>query len=169
MQLVMNNGETMEVVLKKPIPGDIGWLISTHGRLYAKQFGFDQQFELDIAQKVVEFHNNGEDFDRLFIARSGSERVGSIAISKKENNSSFINFLLVEERFRGKGIASLLLEKVLNYSYGHGVERVFLETYNCLEDARKLYRKYGFSIFKTNGGIQRYGHVFDEEFWQKAL
>jgi len=159
----------LKVELREPVPGDIGWLISAHGRLYAKQFGFDSQFELDIAQKVVAFYGNGSDFDRVFIAYLGQERVGSIAISNKGNSSSFINFLLVDEKFRGKGIASILLAEVLNYSAEQGIKRIFLETYSCLEDARTLYDKFGFTIYKRNRDIQRYGYTFDQEFWEKTL
>lgn len=158
-----------DLIIKEPVVGDIGWLIANHGRLYSKQFGFDSQFEIDIARKVVSFHSHASNFDRLFIGHMNDERVGSIAVSQKERDSSFINFLLVDDRFRGQGIASVLLEKVLGYSAEGGMQRVFLETYSCLEGARNLYRKYGFEIFKTHTNISRYGREFDQEFWEKSL
>ena len=168
--LVVNNKLSMDkILLRKPTCGDIGWLIGTHGSSYAREFGFDQQFEIDIARKVVDFHSSEQEFDRLFIAWLGEERVGSVAISQKENHSSFVNFLLVEEQFRKMGIANVLIEKVLHYSAGHGLGRVFLETYSCLEDARNLYRKFGFRIYRKNKNISKYGYVFDQEFWEKQL
>lgn len=48
----------MKITLRNPVPGDIGWLISIHGELYAEQFNFDLNFEIDITKKVVGFLEN---------------------------------------------------------------------------------------------------------------
>lgn len=51
---------------------------------------------------------------------------------------------------------------------GAAHKRIFLATYRCLEDARTLYDKFGFTIYKKNKDIERYGYTFDQEFWEKA-
>jgi len=38
-----------------PVAGDIDWLISVQGMVYADSFGFDAQFEIDIAGKIASF------------------------------------------------------------------------------------------------------------------
>ncbi|EKE05303.1 MAG: hypothetical protein ACD_19C00364G0004 [uncultured bacterium] len=52
----------MEITLRSPIPGDIGWLISMHGHLYSEQFNFDSNFEIDIAKKIISFFDITKQF-----------------------------------------------------------------------------------------------------------
>ena len=122
----------MEILLKEPVPGDIGWLISTHGAIYSQQFHFDLGFEIDIARKVFSFYQQTDDFNVLFIAHVGDTRVGSIAVSRKPDNSAFVNFLVVLKEYRGKGVAKKLFDRVLDRSRKHGFERLRLETCSCL-------------------------------------
>lgn len=159
----------MKITLRNPVPGDIGWLISSHGELYAEQFHFDANFEVDIAKKVLGFLENKEKFNEIWIAHAGAERVGSIAISLRENQTSFINFLLVKKEYHGHGIAKQLMDKVIDHSRKFNINSIRLETYSCLKDARDLYRKYGFEPYEVRPDLEKYGQSFDQEFWGKRL
>jgi ribosomal protein S18 acetylase RimI-like enzyme len=159
----------MEIVVNNPSPGDIGWLISIHGKLYAEQFNFDSNFEIAIAKKVLTFLEAPHAFNRLWIASTDYKRVGSIAVSLQHDQTAFVNFLLVKTQYRGYGIARKLLDKVISHSKDNDLEILRLETYSCLESARKLYSKYGFEIYKKNAAVQKYGRTFDQEFWKKTL
>jgi len=101
----------MDIELRIFLPGDIGWLISMHGILYYEQFKFDSNFEIDIAGKAIDFLDNRNEFNRLWIATAKGIPIGSIAVSLKPNKVAFINFLLVLPEFRGLGVAKKTLEK----------------------------------------------------------
>lgn len=159
----------MDVILRNPLPGDIGWLISVHGKLYAEQFHFDSGFERDIARKVVAFLELQNAFNKLWIATIEDQPVGSVAVSSRPDQSAFINFLLVIPEFRGRGIARTLMDKVLSHCKYHGVGTLRLETYSCLKSARDLYRKYDFSLSTRNVDVSKYGQSFDQEFWEKHI
>ncbi len=159
----------MKIILREQVPDDIGWLILMHGLLYSKQFNFDSQFEVDIAKKVISFFEEANDFDTLWIAQIESDRVGSIAVSIKSDQTAFVNFLLVKAKYRGHGVASKLIDKVIAHTEENGLKILRLETYSCLEDARKLYKKYGFKPYKKNASIEKYGQIFDQEFWEKRI
>lgn len=156
-----------EIILRKPVPGDIGWVISMHGLLYSQQFKFELNFEVDIAGKITSFFEKSHEFNRLLIAQVGGSRAGSIAISLKPDKSAFINFLLVKNEFRRRGIAKRLMEKVIEQAEEADLSVLRLETYSCLEQARALYEKYDFKPYKKIRGVERYGQVFDQEFWEK--
>src|SRR5438552_1050470 len=51
-------------LLRAPAPGDIGWVISRHGALYAQECGFDHDFEALVAEIaagfITEFDPRGE-------------------------------------------------------------------------------------------------------------
>lgn len=159
----------MEMITRNPSPGDIGWLISVHGQVYAEQFNFDSKFEIDIAKKVITFLEAPHDFNRLWIAVTDNERVGSIAVSLKPDRTAFVNFLLVKPEYRGYGIAKILLDKVIFHAKENDLKAIRLETYSCLENARRLYNKYGFAIYKKNAAVKQYSQLFDQEFWEKPL
>lgn len=159
----------MEIILREPKPGDIGWVISMHGIIYSRQFHLDSRFEIDIAKKMLSFYENLNDFNLLLIAQRNHERVGSVAVSMKSENSAFVNFLLVLDPYRGHGIGGRLMDHIIKRSRDHGLEFLRLETYSLLEDARNLYLKYGFKRYQTNKDMKKYGQVFDQEFWELRL
>ena len=159
----------MEILLRKPTLGDIGWVISIHGEIYSRQFHFDSTFEINITQKVASFYEQINDFNILLIAENNGERVGSIAVSLQSEKSAFINFLLVRDEYRGRGVARKLMDKVIQRSRDYGLESIRLETYSCLVDARGMYIKYGFKLYESNKNIKKFGQVFDQEFWELNL
>ncbi len=159
----------MEITIRNPVPGDIGWLISIHGASYSEQFNFNSTFEVDIAKKVVGFLEKQCEFNKIWIAQAGHDRVGSIAVSLTQNQAAFINFLLVKKEFRGYGIARQLMEKVIHHSQEFNIRSIRLETYSCLKDARDLYKKYGFEPYDIRSNLEKYGQSFDQEFWEKKL
>lgn len=159
----------MEIILRNPVPGDIGWLISMHGKLYAEQFEFDSNFERDIAKKVIAFLEKQNSFNMLWIATMSDEPIGSIAVSLRPDQTAFINFLLVKTEYRGCGVAKTLMDKVISHCKDHNVALLCLETYSCLESARNLYKKYGFTLSTKNGAVEMYSQSFDQEFWEKRF
>ncbi len=103
----------MQIVLREPVPGDIGWLISIHGALYEAQFKFDARFERDIANKVARFFEGRSDFNRVLIPTVDGKRAGSIAVSLRLERTAYINFLLVVEKHQGHGIARRMMEETI--------------------------------------------------------
>lgn len=159
----------MEIILRNPIPGDIGWLISMHGHLYSEQFNFDSNFEIDIAKKVISFLDIENNFNALWVAEINSKRVGSITVSIKHDQTAFANFLLVKPEYRRYGVAKKLLDMVISHTKDFNLKVLRLETYSCLEDARKLYMKYDFTLYEKNVAFKKYGQSFDQEFWEKIF
>lgn len=151
--------------IRTHIPGDLGWIISMHGEVYAKEFGFDGSFEINIADKVVKYFSQKDDFNRVWIAEVESSRAGSVAIRKLDDDIGFINFVIVQDLFRGQGIANVLMEKVLIHGRQNRCKKFRLETYTCLESARKLYAKLGFKIVESNS-INRFGLDLVQEYWE---
>ena len=44
-----------------------------------------------------------------------------------------------------------------------------LETCSCLKGTRKLYRDFGFTPIIVTKDMEKYGQVFDQEFWELKL
>ena len=159
----------MKFNLRIPKPGDIGWIIAKHGEIYSQELQLNSRFEVDIARKVVSFFGNPIDFDIFIIAEIEGKRVGSIAISKQSETIAFVNFLLVLKAYRGQGIAGALMHKVIQHAKAHPFKRIRLETYSILEAARELYQKLGFTRYEVSANVEKYGRVFDQEYWELKL
>ncbi len=150
-------------------PGDLGWIISKHGEIYTQEFQFDITFEVNIAAKAVALLKKANTFDTFWIYEIEGKRAGSIAISKLSDQVAFINFVLVLNEFRGKGVAQTLMNKAIGHARADGMTIIRLETYSCLKNARKLYKKLGFTITEPPKQIAKFGQSFDQEFWQLGL
>ena len=159
----------MKIIFRKPKPGDIGWVIAKHGEVYSQQFQLNSWFELDIARKILSFFGNPADFDLFLVTEIDDKRVGSIAVSRQSETVAFVNFLLVLTEYRGQGIAKALMHKVIQHAQAYPFKFLRLETYSILEAARRLYQKQGFRRYEMIAEVQKYGRVFDQEFWELKL
>lgn len=159
----------MEIILKEVKPGDMGWVIAKHGEIYFDEFQFDSNFEVDIANKMIALWDKSDAFYKLWIAEINGERAGSIAVSKKSDEVAFVNFLLVLREFRGKGVAKALMNKAIAQSVAHKYKILRLETYSCLKNARKFYKKTGFCLSGPARTMKKYSQSFDQEFWELKL
>ena len=99
-------------------PGDIGWVISRHGALYAQEYGWDLRFEALVGRIASRFI---EQFDATreacWIAESTGARVGCVflvqardeATNEPDPGVAQLRMLLVEPQARGLGLGALLV------------------------------------------------------------
>ncbi|MEC9342415.1 MAG: GNAT family N-acetyltransferase [Pseudomonadota bacterium] len=158
-----------QATIREATPLDPAWVVARHGELYEREFGFSRDFGHDIAAKMQAFLDRADPLRRLWIAEMAGMRAGSIAISEKEPKVAFLNFVLVEPEFRGRGLADAMMNRALDHARMHAMSMVSLETYSCLEGARRLYRRHGFVVERVAPGIERFGRRFDQEFWSLQL
>lgn len=140
-----------------------------HGLVYAREFGFNADFELGIARKAARICESPDPFNRLWIMDVDGQRAGSIAVSKADDGAAFINFVLVLDEFRGRGIARELMEHLIAYVADSGIATIRLETYTCLVLARELYKTLGFTIASSEKNCQRFGLSLEQEYWELRL
>lgn len=150
-------------------PGDMGWMISMHGIIYAREFGFNTDFEAGIARKAATIYESKDPFNRIWIKELEGQRAGSIAVSRTDDGAAFINFVLVPDEFRSRGIAKELMQHLIAHVRQEGIETIRLETYTCLEQAREMYRNLGFSIASCEKDCERFGLTLEQEYWELRL
>ncbi len=61
----------------------------------------------------------------------------------------FIDFIAVESRYRGRGIGTKLLNRAIAFACENGLEKVRLFVRENNTNARKLYKKLGFTVEKS--------------------
>ena len=72
------------------------------------------------------------------------EHAGCIALRRNDGKSCELKRLYVRPAFRGQGVASALVERLLDDAREIGYAYVQLDTLPFLAEAIGLYRKYGF-------------------------
>jgi GNAT superfamily N-acetyltransferase len=159
----------MKPTIRTHRSGDLGWIISKHGEIYSDEFGFDPNFEIHIAAKIVSFIEKSDAFNSLWLCELEGQRAGSIAISQLSDGKAFLNFVLVPKEFRGHGVARALMATALDHARKSNISIVRLETYNVLQSARALYKDLGFQLVQTQTGLTLFGQKLDQEFWELVL
>ncbi|MEO7999310.1 MAG: helix-turn-helix domain-containing GNAT family N-acetyltransferase, partial [Gemmatimonadaceae bacterium] len=150
-------------------PGDIGWVISRHGALYTKEFGWDSTFEALVAKVGATFL---EQFDatseRCWIAERNGERVGSVFLVRKDATTAQLRLLLVEPSARGLGIGERLVAECEKFAREVGYTSIKLWTQSNLLGARRIYERAGYTLISSNAH-ESFGVKLVAEDWEKRF
>jgi ribosomal protein S18 acetylase RimI-like enzyme len=126
-------------------PGDVGYLIHMHGWIYEKECGYNYQFEGYVCKTFYDFLENYDtEKDRIWLAQTNREILGSIAIVGHSNTRAQLRWFIIHPDFRGIGLGSKLVNEALKYCKDKGYKHVFLETTSDQKTAIGMYIKRGF-------------------------
>src|SRR5512135_3460014 len=76
-------------------PGDVGWIVRTHGTVYAREWGFDHTFEAYVAGPLAACVLDGSPRDRIWLAERGRETVGCVAVVAASPRIAQLRWFLV--------------------------------------------------------------------------
>ncbi|HEX6742563.1 MAG TPA: bifunctional helix-turn-helix transcriptional regulator/GNAT family N-acetyltransferase [Solirubrobacteraceae bacterium] len=156
-------------VLRAPRPGDLGWIVGAHGRLYAEQYSWDESFEALVAGIVADYAKNRDPRrEAAWIAEVDGGPAGCVLCVRREEDVAQLRLLLVDQRARGRGIGGRLIEECLRFAQRSGYERITLWTNDILHEARRLYERAGFELVES-APHHSFGHDLVEQTWARAL
>ncbi len=132
-------------LLRSHRPGDIGWIVSRHGAVYAEEYGWDISFEALAAEIAAQFIRSYDPLrEHCWIAEIAGEPAGSVFLVKASDEVAKLRLLLVEKKARGLGLGRALTEQCIHFARQAGYRSITLWTQSILLAARGIYQRAGF-------------------------
>jgi DNA-binding MarR family transcriptional regulator/GNAT superfamily N-acetyltransferase len=164
-----SNARPEPIILRPHRTGDMGWVTSAHGAIYAQEYGWDITFEALVAKITAEFIEN---FDAkrecCWIAEMDGERVGSAFVVRKTDEVAKLRLVIVDPKARGLGLGKRLVDECLRFAKSAGYKSMTLWTQDYLYAARGIYERAGFKLVASEPN-RSFGVDLISETWERAL
>lgn len=157
------------VTLAPPGPGDFGWVIARHATAYGRDEGYDSTFEGLVAEILAGFlkaHDPAR--ERGWIARQGTQRLGSIFVMAETDVTARLRLFLLEPQARGTGLAQRMLDESLAFARAAGYRAMVLWTHESHRAAGRLYARNGFAL-TASAPARAFGCDVIDQTWERAL
>lgn len=159
-----------EVRLRGCQPGDLGWVIGHNATVYARQFGWNADYETLVATIVADYARDRQPGrDNAWIAELDGEPVGCVfCVHTADASTGQLRLLLVEPAGRGLGIGRRLVDECVRFAREAGYRRLILWTNDVLDSARRIYQAAGFTLLDEEAH-HSFGHDLTGQHWELTL
>ncbi|ELR72299.1 transcriptional regulatory protein [Fulvivirga imtechensis AK7] len=131
-------------------PGDLGYVIHRHGKVYGDEYGYGVSFETYVGAGMHEFYQNFDpEKDRAWICEHNDNIIGFILLMHRENNAAQLRYFYLEEKYRGIGLGKKLMELFMEFLRRAGYQSAYLWTTHELSAAATLYKRHGFVLTES--------------------
>jgi DNA-binding MarR family transcriptional regulator/ribosomal protein S18 acetylase RimI-like enzyme len=156
-------------VLRDPRPGDMGWVVQSHGALYAGEYGFDSSFEALVAEIAAKYLASFDATrERCWIADLDGIPVGSVFLVRHTDDIAKLRLLLVDSAGRGQGLGQRLVAECIAFAQACGYRKITLWTQSILVPARRIYENARF-VLVASEPHRSFGQSLIGETWEREL
>jgi len=155
--------------LRGPRPGDMGWVVQSHGAFYASEYGFDSSFEALVAEIAAKFLTSFDaSRERCWIADIDGAQVGSVFLVRHSDDVAKLRLLLVDPAGRGQRLGRRLVAECIAFAQACGYRKITLWTQSILVAARRIYQDADFVLVATEPH-RSFGQSLIGETWEREL
>lgn len=156
-------------ILREYQPGDMGWVIQQHGEIYAREYGWNSDFEALVAGIGAEFLKKFDPaHERCWMAELDGARVGSVFVVRKSATVAQLRMLILTPAARGLGLGARLTDECIAFARSKGYRKMVLWTNSILTAARNIYARRGFTLVNAEP-YSAFGQDLVSETWELRL
>lgn len=156
-------------LLRDPLPGDMGLVVANQAMVYAREYGWNAEYEALVAEIVARFIREFDrSRERCWIAEKDGRMVGSVFVVRQDDTTAKLRLLYVDASARGLGIGRRLVDECLRFAKQAGYARIMLWTNSVLADARRIYEKAGFQLIEEEAH-HSFGQDLVGQVWARDL
>ncbi|HEX2629575.1 MAG TPA: GNAT family N-acetyltransferase [Chitinophagaceae bacterium] len=132
-------------------PGDAGYVIHLHGKLYKEEYDYGVGFETYVAAGFREFYQQYDTTkDRVWIAEHNNRIIGFVLLMHRPDNAAQLRYFLIDPAYRGIGLGGKLMKLFMEFYNQCGYTSCYLWTTSELYTAASLYRRFGFELVEEH-------------------
>jgi GNAT superfamily N-acetyltransferase len=138
-------------------PGVVGKITEIHATYYYENWGFDVSFETQVGTELSAFIRDFDaNRDGFWVARMDGEFAGAVAIDGREidEEGARLRWFIVPPEFQGRGVGDTLIKRAVNFCRKAKIRKVYLWTFEGLDEARSLYEREGFRLSQEHDVYQ---------------
>jgi DNA-binding MarR family transcriptional regulator/GNAT superfamily N-acetyltransferase len=156
-------------LIRPPKPGDLGWVVSRNGAVYAEEYDWDASYEALVAKIVADYAaSNDPACEAAWIAELDGAPVGCVFCVRRDEQTAQLRLLLVDPAARGLGIGARLVDECLSFARKAGYRRIMLWTNDVLAGARRIYQRVGFTLDEESPH-RAFGQDLVQQIWSRDL
>jgi GNAT superfamily N-acetyltransferase len=160
--------ESGDTTIRTLQPGDAGWIIGTHGALYARDEGYDQSFEGLVARIMADYLERSDPGECAWIAEAGGQRLGTISCMREDDQTARLRLFILVPEARGLGLGQRLHDTCVGFARGRGYQRMVLWTHESHVAACALYARNGWHLVRSAPAMA-YGQSVVDQDWEIML
>lgn len=128
------------------LPGDIGFVINSHGEMYKTEYGYSVDFEHYVAKGMVEFMDQyNPSRNGVWICEHSGNKIGFLLLMDR-GEAAQLRYFFLFSAYRGIGLGKRLMDLFMKYLHQKGFKSCYLWTTNEQLAAARMYQAYGFRL-----------------------
>ena len=165
----VRSGSATSLRLRRATTRDLDWVVRRHAELYARDYGYNRDFEATVAA-IVRLYRRRRDtvHERGWIALHRGRPAGCVFVTRRTRLTGQLRLLLVEPSARGRGLGQQLVAECIAFARKVGYRKLLLWTSEELGAARHLYEQAGFELQNAERSLH-FGSVRTMQFWELSL
>ncbi len=160
----MNTTSLTDIAISNEFePGDLGYIIHLHGRLYKQECNYGLAFEAYVATSLLEFYKNYDPKNnRVWICRHNGKMIGCLMLMNRGEDAQ-LRYFILEPAYRGIGLGRKLMGEYMGFLKKCGYKSSYLLTTDELPAAAHLYKSYGFILTEERPSSSAFGKPVVEQ------
>jgi ribosomal protein S18 acetylase RimI-like enzyme len=153
-----------EITIRTNIePGDLGYVMYRHGKLYGDEYKFGVSFETYVGAGLYEFYQKYDPTrDCVWICEHNGKIVGFILLMHRDNKTAQLRYFYIEPEYRGIGLGKKMMELFMTFLKEKGYQASYLWTAHELQSAASLYKRHGFRLTE-----EKESTAFGKPLWEQ--